>query len=230
VEETFHWFHAIPVLRDLPPHSVAATLVALLLLAGAWLARRQLDTAKDPLIPAGRLTAREVFEVVTVFVSDLVEGMMGHHGLQFVPLLASLFVFILFSNLLGLIPGFSPPTDTFQTTFGLGAVSFLAYNYYGFREHGLGYLKQFMGPVIWLAPLMILIEVLSHIFRPISLAIRLFGNMHADHLVLQTFTDLTKVIIPVAFYVFGAFVCVVQAFVFTALSMVYIALAISHEH
>jgi F-type H+-transporting ATPase subunit a len=209
---------------------VAATLVALLLLGGAWLARRQLERAKDPLVPAGRLTAREIFEVVTVFVNDLVEGMMGRHGRQFVPLLASLFVFILFSNLLGLIPGFSPPTDTFQTTFGLGVISFVAYNYYGFREHGLGYLKQFVGPVIWLAPLMILIEVLSHVFRPISLAIRLFGNMHADHLVLQTFTDLTKLVIPVAFYIFGAFVCVVQAFVFTALSMVYIALAISHEH
>ena len=98
------------------------------------------------------------------------------------------------------------------------------------REHGVWYVKQFIGPVVWLAPLMIIVEGLTHVFRPISLGIRLFGNMFADHLVLGIFTDLTKVIIPVAFYVLGAFVSVVQAFVFTVLSMVYIALAISHEH
>ncbi len=230
MEETFNWIGTIPGLRELPTHSVTATLVALFLVGLAWSARQSLAAAKDPLMPDGRLTARDLFEVVTVFVGDLVEGMMGHHGREFVPLLATMFVFILFSNLLGLIPGFAPPTDTLKTTFGLGAVTFLAYNYYGFREHGLRYLKQFVGPVIWLAPLMIIIEVLGHIFRPVSLAIRLFGNMFADHLVLGIFTDLTKLVIPVAFYIFGAFVCVVQAFVFTALSTVYISLAISHEH
>jgi F-type H+-transporting ATPase subunit a len=230
MEHGFSWIEAVPGLRELPNHSVTATLVAVLLLGFAWLARRGLANATNPLIPDGRVSAREVLEIITVFVDDMVEGLMGHHGRQYVPLLASFFTFILFANLVGLLPGFTPPTDNFATTFGLGIVSFLAYNYYGFREHGISYLKHFLGPVIWLAPLMIIVELLSHVFRPISLAIRLFGNMFADHLVLGIFTDLTKVLIPVAFYALGAFVSVVQAFVFTALCMVYIASAVAHEH
>jgi F-type H+-transporting ATPase subunit a len=230
VEHGFSWVGAVPGLRELPNHSVTATLVAVVVLGLAWLARRGLAAAKDPLVPDGRATARDLFEIITAFVNDMVEGMIGHHGRQFVPLLATMFTFILFANLIGLLPGFTPPTDNFATTFGLGIVSFLAYNYFGLREHGIGYLKHFVGPVLWLAPLMIIVELLSHVFRPISLAIRLFGNMFADHLVLGIFTDLTKVLIPVAFYVLGAFVCVVQAFVFTVLSMVYIASAVAHDH
>lgn len=230
MEHGFSWIGLIPGLDELPNHSVTATLVAILLVAVAAVARRQLVTAKEPLLPEGRPSIRELFEVITAFVTDMVEGMIGHHGREFVPLLATMFTFILFANLIGLLPGFTPPTDNFATTFGLGVVSFLAYNYFGFREHGIGYLKHFVGPVVWLAPLMIIVEVLSHVFRPISLGIRLFGNMFADHLVLGIFTDLTKAVIPVAFYVLGAFVCVVQAFVFTVLSMVYIAGAVAHDH
>jgi F-type H+-transporting ATPase subunit a len=230
MEHGFNWIAAIPGLGRLPNHSVTATLVAIVVVAVAWIARRQLDAAPDPLIPAGRASARELFEVITSFIDDMVQGMMGHHGRESVPLLATLFTFIMFANLIGLLPGFTPPTGNLGTTFGLGIVSFLVYNYLGFREHGVGYLKHFIGPVIWLAPLMAIVEVLSHVFRPVSLAIRLFGNMFADHLVLGIFTDLTKLLIPVAFYVLGAFVCVLQAFVFTILSTVYIALAVAHDH
>jgi len=230
MEHGFSWIGLIPGLAGLPNHSVTATLVAVLVVLLAWMARSQLAAAADPLVPSGRPSPRELFEIITAFVNDMVEGMIGHHGREFVPLLATMFTFILFANLIGLLPGFTPPTDNFATTFGLGIVSFLAYNYFGFREHGIGYLKHFVGPVLWLAPLMIIVEVLSHVFRPISLAIRLFGNMFADHLVLGIFTDLTKAVIPVAFYVLGAFVCVVQAFVFTVLSMVYIASAVAHDH
>jgi F-type H+-transporting ATPase subunit a len=230
MEHGFLWLDAIPGLRDFPNHSVTATIVALMLVGFAWLAQRGLANAKDPLVPDGRMTAREVFEIITVFIGDLVEGLMGHHGREYVPLLATFFIFILFANLFGLLPGFKPPTDNFATTFGLGVVSFVTYNYYGIREHGVAYVKQFIGPVIWLAPLMIIVELLSHVFRPVSLAIRLFGNMFADHMVIGIFTSLTKVLIPVAFYVLGAFVSVVQAFVFMALCMVYIASAVAHDH
>jgi F-type H+-transporting ATPase subunit a len=230
VEHGFNWIGAIPGLAKLPNYSITATLVAVLVLAIAWVARRELQTAKDPLVPDGRATPRDLFDIITGFVNGMVEGMIGHHGREFVPLLAAMFTFILFSNLIGLVPGFTPPTDSLSTTFGLGIVSFLAYNYFGIREHGIGYLKHFIGPVVWLAPLMVIVEGLSHVFRPVSLGIRLFGNMFADHLVLGIFTDLTKVVIPVAFYMLGAFVCVVQAFVFTVLSMVYIAGAVAHEH
>jgi F-type H+-transporting ATPase subunit a len=230
MEHGFTWVQAIPGLSALPGHTATALLVGVLLLAFAWAARRGLEQAPDPLIPDGRPTPRDALELVVSFVSDLAQGMIGHGSERFVPFFASLFVFILVANLIGLVPGFTPPTDSFNTTFGLGAVSFLVYNYYGLSEHGLGYLKHFAGPVIWLAPLMIIVELFSHVFRPVSLAVRLYGNMFADHLVIGIFTNLTKIFIPVVFYMLGAFVCVVQAFVFTVLSMVYVALAVSHEH
>ena len=230
MEHGFTWVQAIPGLSALPGHTATALVVASLLLLLAVVARRGLEAAQDPLLPDGRVTPREIFELAVSFIADLAEGVVGHGGERFVPYFASLFLFILLANMIGLVPGFTPPTDSFNTTFGLGAVSFLAYNYYGLREHGLPYLKHFAGPVLWLAPLMIIIELFSHAFRPVSLAIRLYGNMFADHLVLGIFTDLTKLVIPVLFYVLGAFVCVVQAFVFTVLSMVYVGLAVSHDH
>lgn len=128
------------------------------------------------------------------------------------------------------MPGFSPPTSSFFINLGLGLVVFVAYHYFGVREHGPKYFKQFMGPMVFLAPLFILIEVFSHAFRPISLSIRLYGNMFGDHLVLEIFSDLTKVVIPVLFYILGALVSVIQASVFTILTIIYVAMAISHEH
>lgn len=230
MEHGFSWIGVIPGLSSLPAHTATALLVALFLVVLALLARRSLAASPNALVPDGRLSARDLFEVVTEWLAGIADGLIGHHGRDYVPFFATIFLFILFANLIGLIPGFVPPTDNFNTTFGLGAVSFIAYNFCGFREHGVKYGKQFLGPALWLAPLMLIVELFSHVFRPISLAIRLFGNMFADHLVLGIFTDLTKLLIPVIFYTLGAFVCVVQAFVFTILSMVYVALAVSHDH
>ena len=106
----------------------------------------------------------------------------------------------------------------------------MAYHVAGTREHGFKYLQHFLGPVVFLAPLMLVVELFSHMFRPVSLGIRLFANMFADHQVVEIFTGLTKVGVPVIFYVLGAFVAVVQAFVFTMLSAIYIALAVAHDH
>src|SRR6266478_2663733 len=157
-------------------------------------------------------------------ITQLAEGIIGHDAPKYVPLFGSLFLFILVANLVGLLPGFTPPTDNFNITLALGAISFVAYNYYGVRAHGIAYLKQFMGPLLVLSPLMIVVEVFSHMFRPASLAIRLYGNMFADHLLLSIFTDLTKAVVPVVFYVLGTFVSLVQALVFTLLTMVYVGL------
>ncbi|MGH7819448.1 MAG: F0F1 ATP synthase subunit A [Candidatus Binatia bacterium] len=230
MEHGFAWVGVIPGMSALPVHTATAIVVTLLVLALAWAARRGLDRAAEPVVPDGRVSAREVVEMVTTFIADLAKSVIGHGAERYVPYFASLFLFILCANLIGLVPGFTPPTDSFNTTVGLGAVSFLVYNYYGFREHGAKYGKQFLGPVVWLAPLMLVVELFSHAFRPLSLAIRLYGNMFADHLVLGIFTDLTKLVIPVIFYALGAFVSLVQAFVFTLLSMVYVALAVSHDH
>lgn len=229
MEHGFTWMEALGV----PPgyaHTATAALVAAIVIIVARAARSGLERAKDPAVPDGRLTARELLDAVTGFTRDLAESIIGHGAERYVPFFATLFVYILFCNLMGLVPGFVPPTDNLNTTFGLALVSFVFYNYYGFREHGAKYVNQFLGPVLWIAPLMIVVELFSHAFRPISLALRLYGNMFADHLVLGIFTDLTYFVIPVAFLVLGTLVSVVQAFVFTLLSMVYVALAVSHDH
>jgi len=161
----------------------------------------------------------------------LTEMVIGPHDApKYFPLVGTLFVYIFASNLLGLIPGFLPPTDNLNTTLALGTFVFLFYNYIGFRSNGVGYLKHFMGPVIWLAPLMFLIEMVSHIVRPISLGLRLRGNIYGDHMVLSIFTELTPWFVPVIFNALGVFVCFVQAFVFVLLTMVYISLSSSHDH
>ena len=227
MEHGFTWLHGLPI----PEHIATALLVALLLVVFALRVRPKVSNVEAALDPDDGVSARNVAEAVVEAISGLAEGVIGHHSERYVPLLASFFVFILVANLIGLVPGFVPPTSNFNITLGLGLISFLAYNIYGMKSAGVGgHLKHFMGPVLWLAPLMVLVEIFSHSFRPISLGIRLFANMFADHEVVSIFTSLTKLVIPVLFYVLGAFVCVVQAFVFTMLSAIYISLSVSHDH
>lgn len=230
MEHGFSWVQQIPGLNLLEPHTATALIVMVGLLIFALRARQQLSAAGNQVVPDEGFSARNIGEVVTEFITNLSESVIGHDGPKYVPLFGSLFIFILGSNLMGLIPGFTPPTDNFNVTLALGVVAFVAYNYYGLQAHGIAYLKQFMGPLLLLAPLMIVVELFSHLFRPASLAIRLYGNMFADHLLLGIFTDLTKVLIPVIFYLLGTFVSLVQALVFTLLTMVYVGLAISHDH
>ncbi len=225
-QEPFTWFGAL----GLPEKIATAGLVAGLLVVFAALVSRKLGATDAALEPEDGITARNLAESLVEAISGLAEGVIGHGAQRYVPLLASFFVFILACNLIGLVPGFSPPTSDFNITFGLGLVSFVAYQVAGAREHGLRYVKQFLGSVVLLYPLMLVVELFSHVFRPVSLGIRLFANMVADHQVVEIFTGLTKIGIPVAFYALGAFVCVVQAFVFTMLSAIYIALAVSHDH
>ncbi len=225
-DEPFTWFGAL----GLPEKIATAGLVAGLLVVFAARVRRKLGATEAALEPEDGVTVRNLAESLVEAISGLAEGVIGHGAERYVPLLASFFVFILACNLIGLVPGFSPPTSDFNITFGLGVVSFIAYQVAGAREHGLRYVKQFLGSVVLLYPLMLVVELFSHVFRPVSLGIRLFANMLADHYVVEIFTGLTKIGIPVAFYGLGAFVCVVQAFVFTMLSAIYIALAVSHDH
>jgi len=159
----------------------------------------------------------------------MAEGVLGDQAHKYIHLYGSFFLFILAANLSGLLPGFSPPTSNFNVTLALGVLSFVAYNFYAFQELGLAYLKHFVGPIWWLGILMIPLELIDNFVRPFSLSLRLFGNMTGDHVVLEIFTDLTKIGIPVVFYALGAFVSLVQAFVFTLLSMVYVSLAIPHN-
>lgn len=232
MEHPFTWLSALPFVRDhtVPENAVTAILVTLLLIAFAFVLRSRLTNVERAVQPEDGISSRNIGEMLVEMISGIAEGVIGHHSERYVPLLAAFFVFILVSNLLGLVPGFSPPTSNINTTFGLGLVSFLAYQYYGLRAGGAKYLKHFLGPMLVLAPLMLLIELMSHAFRPLSLGIRLFANMFADHELISIFTGLTKIGVPVIFYFLGLLVCVVQAFVFTMLTAVYISLAVSHDH
>lgn len=224
--------HGFTWLSSFGPYEPIATslLVSTLLVLFAVAVRRSVADPVAAIEPREGFSARNLGEVFVEGMSGLAEGVLGHGYEKYVPLLASFFSFILISNLLGLIPGFLPPTGQFQVTFALGLVSFFAYHAYGMKAQGVGsYLKHFLGPVLFIAPLMLIIEIFSHGFRPVSLGIRLFANMDADHRVLATFTELTRFVIPVIFYVLGAFVSVVQAFIFTMLTAIYISMAVAHE-
>lgn len=224
-----HAFTWIGLLHG-PESLITSALVATLILIFAVAVRGRLAATEAAIQPEDGVTSRNIAEVFVEFISSMAEGVIGHGSERYVSLLASFFIFILVGNLIGLVPGFKPPTSDFNITLALGVVAFVAYHVAGAREHGGKYIKQFLGSVIALYPLMLVVEIFSHAFRPVSLGIRLFANMTADHQVIEIFTGLTHVIVPVVFYMLGAFVCVVQAFVFTMLSAIYISLAVSHDH
>ena len=189
------------------------------------------DRADEELIPSEKLTVRNIMELMVSSIVKIMEDSMGHAAPRFLYLVGGLAFFILFSNLSGLVPGFFPPTDNINTTAACALTVFFATHYYGFKEHGISYLKHFAGPFWWLAWLMIPIEIISHLARPMSLSLRLFGNIMGDHKVASIFFALVPVAIPVFTAVLGLFVSIVQTFVFMLLTMVYIGGAIEHgEH
>jgi F-type H+-transporting ATPase subunit a len=230
-EHGFTWMQIFPGVNHLPDHVATAGLVTAVLVGTAVVARRQIARTSDPALPDGTLTARNAMEVYVEWFTNFAAGILGPHSKHLVPFYGALFLFILANNMIGLIPGFSPPTGNVNTTLGLGILSFLMYNYVAFRAHGIAYLKHFIGPIWWLFPLMLPLEIIDNVLRPLTLNLRLLMNMFADHLVLDIFTDLTRLIIPIAFYLLGIIVVLIQAFVFTVLSMVYVALALGgHDH
>jgi len=231
----FSWLSLIPGLEHAPIHVAVAVMIALILVVTTWVAGNQVKAAMNApgggLIPESKLTYRNFFEIIAESLYKLTESVIGHHDAPtYYPLIGSLFVFIFSCNVIGLIPGFLPPTDNMNTTLALGVFVFLYYNFAGLRANGLGYLKHFFGPVLLLGPLMFIIELASHVFRPISLALRLRGNIMGDHIVLGIFSDLVPYLIPVIFYGIGAFVAFIQAFVFCLMTMVYISLSTAHDH
>ena len=166
-------------------------------------------------------------ELFVGFIRSMSEGVLGARADRYLGLFGTFFLFILVCNLMGLVPGFSPPTSNFQTTLALGFASFVAFNYIGISDQGLfKYLAHFAGPIWWLAVLMFPLELVGTFVRPFSLGLRLFGNMTGDHLVLEIFTNLTKLGIPIMFYFFGTLVSVIQAFVFTLLTVIYVSLSV----
>ena len=184
----------------------------------------------------GRLSAenpgklQQVFELIYEFIADTISQVGVNHGERFIYYIGTIFIFILSMNLIGMIPGLEAPTNNIPVTVGLAIVTFIYYNAMGFKELGIGYLKQFMGPVAWLAWFMIPIELISHFVRPLSLSVRLYGNMFAGEQVTNVFLSMTFLVIPVIFMLLHIFVALVQTYVFTLLTTIYIGGATSHEH
>jgi len=197
---------------------------------GALAFFRGTKSTDQGLVPPRSVNLRNFFEYTAETVYGMVEGAMGEKNApRFFPLIGALWVFILFSNLIGLIPGFIAPTVTLKTNAGIALLVFVMTHVYGIKEHGLSYFKHFLGPSPALAPLMLPIEIVSHFARPLSLMVRLMGNMMADHKVVFSFFALVPLLVPLPFMLLGLLVCMIQALVFCTLTMVYISMAIEHE-
>lgn len=211
-------------------HIATAGLAASALIISAIFANRRLKNTERCLVPSDKPTPATLFEVIVEALLNLMEGVMGKKAWKFFPLIGGLFIYILTCNILGLIPGMTPPTENINTNAACAIIVFIYYNYLGIKEQGfIHYLKHFMGPVIWLGPLMLVIELISHLVRPVSLSVRLFGNMTGDHMVLGVFSNLVPLFVPVIFMGLGLFISFIQAFVFSLLSIIYISLATETE-
>jgi len=175
--------------------------------------------------------AQQIAELVHDAIGGQAEQIIGHGYEQFQAWVTCIFLFVLFNNLLGLIPGVPAPTVSPWVPLGLAVPTFLFYNFQGFRAQGfIGYLKHFCGPIWWMAWLLLPIELVSHLARIMSLTIRLYANMFASDMVTLGFFSLIPVGIPAIFLGLHVFVSIIQAFVFMLLTMIYLSLAVSHEH
>jgi F-type H+-transporting ATPase subunit a len=207
----------------IPTHVVMETIVVLILIVFFGILRTRLSVEKP-----GHL--QQAFELFVEFVNEQLDSNVGHEGPRYVSIIGTFALFIVFSNLLGLIPGLSSPTSNVNVPAGCAVMVFLFYQYQGLRKQGVvSYLKHFMGPVWWLAPLMVPIELISHIARPATLTIRLFANIMAEELVITIFFGLIPLLVPLPFMAFAIFGGLLQAFIFCTLTMVYLGGAVATE-
>jgi len=203
---------------------VMQILVALIIIVTFAILRPRLSVERP-----GKL--QHTFELMYGFFSDQADEQIGHDGHHYIPFFGTLFIFILFSNLIGIIPGFESPTMIPYVPAGCAVAAFFYYNIVGIQANGIfKYLAHFAGPMPLLAPLMIPIELVSHMARPLSLTIRLFANMFAGEQVTGVFLRLTWLFVPVVFMGLHVFVSFLQAYIFMLLTMMYVAGAVAHEH
>ena len=171
------------------------------------------------------------FELIYEFLHAQAEEVVGHGSKRFLAFFGTIFIFVLFMNLVGIVPSLESPTMFPMVPAGLAVATFIYYNAAGLRANGVGgYIKQFLGPMLWLAPVMLPIEIVSHFARPLSLTIRLYANMFAGEQVTNTFLGLTYLIIPALFMALHIFVSFLQAYIFALLAMIYVGGAVAHEH
>ena len=248
VASGFTWFHLIPaighdeLLSPLGIHDgtwavVTAWMVCGLLIAGALVARMGLASAAsrpglERWFPDDRLTARNLAEVVVSSLLGLVSDVVGKkEAATFFPLIGGLFLYIFTCNILGVFPGLMPPTENINANVGMSLVVFVVFNAVGLLRDPKGYLGHMWGPVFLIGPLLFSIELIGLFIRPVTLSLRLTGNIFGDHTVFGIMSDLVPIGVPVIFLGLGSFVAFMQAFVFSLLSTIYIGLSLPHhEH
>jgi F-type H+-transporting ATPase subunit a len=207
---------------DVPALILYTWLVMALLILMAIVVRKNLQT-----IPSG---LQNVVELMVASIRDFIVNTMGPKGMDYYWLIGTLAFFILVANILDVIPGFKSPTDNLNTTGACALVVFVSTHVVGIKKHGFKYIKHFLGPVMWLAPLMFIIEFIGHLARPVSLSLRLFGNIKGEDLVVAILFMLVPLFIPSIMLGLMVFTSFVQAFVFVLLTMLYIAGALEEAH
>jgi len=208
----------------IPWYTVMFVIACILSVVIIWILKGKLSESEPG-------HGQQTLEVSILAVRNMIEDIIGPHGLKYFPVVMTFAVLILVSNLMGLFPLFMSPTAATSVTFALGLGSFLYYNYIGIAENGFfGHLKHLAGPIWWIAPLIFPIELISNLIRPFSLGIRLFGNLFADEQVLQTLAGLAPPatwFAPILLMPLSVFVALIQTFVFILLSQLYIS-EVSH--
>ena len=209
----------------IPWYTVMFFIACLLSVAIIWILKGRLSVEEPG-------HGQQTLELGVLAVRDMLEDIIGPHGLKYFPIVMTFAVLILVSNLMGLFPLFMSPTAAVSVTFALGLSSFFYYNYIGIKENGIvGHLKHLAGPIWWISWLIFPIELISNLIRPFSLGIRLFGNLFADEQVVSTvaglYPSVTHWVVPVLLMPLGVFVAFVQTFVFILLSQLYLS-EVSH--
>jgi len=234
-QKFFGWFGTTPESvfggeytpeNALPWYTVMFLLAVLFTLALIWVLKPRKLSVEEPTYP------QLILEKGVLAIRDLLFDNVGPHGVKYLPVIATFGILILVSNLMGLIPGLMSPTAATSVTFALGISSFVYYNAIGIKENGLvGHLKHFAGPIPWLALLMFPIELVSNLVRPMSLGIRLFGNLFGDEQILGTIFGLSPygLVLPIFIMPLSLFVAFMQTFIFVLLSIIYIS-EVSHHH
>ena len=227
----FNFFSEGSHALHIPAHTLALLFSTTLFLVVGILYRSKLSSVKNIVVPDKGITLRNLFESLGQMIYSTSKTVMGEESTKkYYPYLIFVFTFILLNNVIGILPGSMSPNQNLNTTLALGIFTFLYFNIQGIKAQGFfNYMKHFAGPMPLLAPLIFVIEIISISVRPLSLALRLRGNMDGDHLILGIFSELVPYIVPIPFYAMGLFVSFLQAFVFTLLTMIYVGMATAHH-
>lgn len=210
-----------------PDHLIPDYVVMSIIAAGILILFFSLSSRHPRLIPS---KLQNVMEMIIQFFEGLLSDLIGEEGKKYLPLVGTIGLFILTCNLMGLVPGFMAPTSKLNVTAGCALTVFVYYHWQGIKSQGLlKYLRHFMGPIPFLAPLMVPIEIISHFSRPLSLSMRLFGNIFAEELLILIMASIIPFLLPLPFMAIAIITAIVQAYVFVLLSCIYIAGAVTHE-